>query len=279
VRSEHAELLANVIDRLQSCHAPAGLHGMRMQLALLRHDATGAVEYAKAWTRENPFNPIACAQATLLVGDIEGDFEQAARIGLGGVRRAPDDVALINNTAYALAFAGDAARAKRLLGSLRERAHNRVEVVATGALVELLTGRVGEGLAGYRRAWELARAAGDELLADLVAANAALARHHAGLAPHPVGVAGDGVDLDAATLGRLASAARSRPWPWLVGWRLRREMGVDLLGSHKESDKRSVRLSIPTNPTHNVPLVSPPKDRPPRKPRGLPPVRVQVPGA
>jgi tetratricopeptide (TPR) repeat protein len=268
VRLEQGGLLANVIDRLQSRHGPSGLHGMRMQLALLEHNGAAAVTFAKAWMEHEVLNPIACALATLLVSDVEGDFEQAARIGLGGLRRAPANMALINNTSYALAFAGDAAQAKQLLRRLGQQSRDRVEVVATGALVELLMGRVEEGLAGYRRAWQMARAADDEPLADLVAANAALACHHAGLTPCPTGIASNGVDLDATILGRLALAARSRPGPWLVSQRLRRELGVDLLSSH-ESGGRSLRLSIPDDQAHNFPLALPSKALPQRKPRGL----------
>ena len=89
VRSEQDELLASVIDRLQARHSRAELGGMLMLLAVLRHDAPGALRCAKTWTHDDPLNPSAAAFAALLVTDLEGDFAQAVEIGLRGLTCAP----------------------------------------------------------------------------------------------------------------------------------------------------------------------------------------------
>lgn len=261
IRSEYTELLADMIDRLQPRHPPAGLYRMRMQLALLRHEAGIAVDFAQAWARNELLNPVARAILTQLVADLDGDFERAGAIGLDGLRRAPHHITLINNTAYALAFAGNPARAKRVLERLPERADDLIEVVATRALVALLAGRVPEGLAGYRHARKLAIAADEQPLADLVAANMALACHTAGLDA-------DGLKLDPALLDRLVTDAQDRPASWIVNQRLQRELEVHLPDAESSDPPR--HLSTPQGITHTFPLPRP-ADGPPSHRRGLPP--------
>ena len=63
-------------------------------------------------------NPNAATLATYLVADLEGNFAQAAEIGLRGLDRAPSHMVLINNTAYSLALAGRPEQAKKLLERL-----------------------------------------------------------------------------------------------------------------------------------------------------------------
>jgi tetratricopeptide (TPR) repeat protein len=217
VRTDDAPLLEGLIDRLQTRHAPAELDGLRMLLALLQRDAPTAVDFARKWASNDLLNPNATAIATYLVADLDGDFAEAAEIGARGLERAPSHLGLVNNTAYALALAGCPERAKKLLEGLG--ASERVEVVATRALVDLLMGQTARGLAGYRRAWDLAISREDEPLADRVLANTLLARAHAGIEIPPVDV--DVVD-------RLGKAADSQPGSWIVGQRLQRELHIRL---------------------------------------------------
>lgn len=220
VRSDQDGLLAAVIDRLQARHSRAELGGMLMLLAVLRHDSPEALRLVKAWTDDDPLNPSAAALAALLVGDLEGDYAQATEIGLRGLTCAPRHPMLVNNTAYTMALAGDPTRAKRLLDRLSDSGCERVEVIATYALAEMLLGHTEQGLDGYRRAFEMALASGDEPLADLVAVNSLLACHRAGLqVPEHA--------LEGPLLERLASAASARPMTWIVCQRLARELHVD----------------------------------------------------
>ena len=170
---------------------------------------------------------------------------------------------LINNTAYAMALAGDPTRAKRLLDRLSDARRERVEVVATYALIELLLGRTEPGLAGYRRAFEMAVSGGDEPLADLVAVNSMLARHHAGLE-----VEQD--TLEGPRLERLASAASSRPMTWIVCQRLARELQVDLVGGTPNTS-HEFRLPSACDAARVSGLDTPPKDSRPRRRGQLPP--------
>lgn len=216
MESEHAPLLQGMIERLQTRHAPEALHGLRMVLAMLQHDALGAVDHARMWAEHDVLNPNAATMAVYLISDLTGDFAQAAEIGLRGLSRAPSHTMLLNNTAYCLALAGNPERARKLLERI-ERSCDRVEVVATRALVEMLSGYAERGCDGYRRAWDLASSAGDEPLADRVAANALLARGRAGLAGPPA---------QDALIDRLAKQATSAPGSWIVWQRLGRELAI-----------------------------------------------------
>lgn len=218
--SEHAPLLASVIERLQARHDPAELAGMRMVLALLEHDAPAALQLAREWSAKDVLNPNAATFATFLLCDLEGDFAQAAELGVRALARAPSHLMLLNNTAYALALAEDPHRAGRLLAGVRGSDEQRVEIVATRALIALMQGQVARGLDGYRRAWDLALAENDESLADRVAVNAVLACKRAGL-PEPA-------VLDKQLLQRLAVASGSRPGSWILAERIRRELQLQL---------------------------------------------------
>jgi Flp pilus assembly protein TadD len=259
LQSEHAPLLAGVIDRLQTRHAPAELEGLRMVLALLEQDAAGAVDFAMKWAQREVLNPSAAAFATYLVSDLDGDYAQAAQIGLRGLSRAPGHMMLINNTAYSLALAGCPERANKLLRRL-DPSCDCVEVVATRALADLLMGRTERGLEGYRRAWDLAISVGDEQLADRVAANALLGRVHAGLGVPEAGF---------AVVDRLAKAAETRPGSWIVSQRLQRELPIRSPTGNEHSGSDTKR-SIAEEATHIYRLNLDPPDSA-GQPRCLPP--------
>jgi Flp pilus assembly protein TadD len=240
MRCEHAPLLAGVIDRLQTRHDPRELEGLRMVQALLEHDGATAVELARSWAAREILNPNAATLATYLVADLDGDFDEAARIGLNGLSRAPSHMMLINNTAYSLALAGRAEQAKKLLERLNPSCE-RVELIATRALVDMSLGHVTRGLEGYNRAWGRAMADRDKPLADLVAANALLARLRAGLE----------TVLDHALLDRLAKAADARPGYWVVSQRLQRELAIQTSMAQESNRPHSARIE---DAMHTCPL-------------------------
>lgn len=126
-----------------------------------------------------------------------------------------------------------------------------------------LSARTEPGLAGYRRAFEMAVSGGDEPLADLVAVNSMLARHHAGLE-----VEQD--TLEGPRLERLASAASSRPMTWIVCQRLARELQVDLVGGTPNTS-HEFRLPSACDAARVSGLILPPKDSRPRRRGQLPP--------
>jgi hypothetical protein len=82
---------------------------------------------------------------------------------------------LLNNTAYALCLAGQPGDAKRLLDGSDEYAPAHIALTATRAPAELLLGDTERGLAGYRKARDLARDQKRPDLEALVRINMALA--------------------------------------------------------------------------------------------------------
>jgi Flp pilus assembly protein TadD len=238
--SRDALLLKSVIERLKVRHPADDLHALWMALALLEHDAPSAVGFARAWAQRDVLNPSAAALAVYLIGDLEGDYSKAGQLGLNSLKWAPSHAPLINNTAYALALAGRTVQAKKVIENLALDS-KRVEVIATRALVEMLNGNVDRGLDGYERAWDRAVTDRDEPLADLVAANALLARLRAGIETAP----------DNALLDRLAKAADDRPGCWIISQRIQRELAIQLPAAYESA---TMDIDSAVDATHTYPL-------------------------
>lgn len=217
LRSDQADLLAGVIERLRDRHDAPRLHPLQMLLAVLRHEAAPAIEHVLAWVEREPLNPNAAARAVELVADLRGDYAAAAQIGLRALAHAPHDRALVNNAAYALALGGEPSAAKRVLRRLKADDSDPVELIATRALVELALGHTDRGVAGYRRAREVALARGDDTLADLVALSQALSQRRL-MADDPP------VEVNQELLERVERAASSRPLAWIASRRAEREL-------------------------------------------------------
>ncbi len=113
-----------------------------------------------------------------LLSDVRADYENAAVMGLAALQRIPASLPLINNSAYALALAGNYERAKKIVLMAQGQT---VHLIATEALIDLLAGHTAEGVAGYRRAYEDAARAGDTKLAFLVWMNGVVALRRAGI--------------------------------------------------------------------------------------------------
>ena len=213
---EHADELARVIGRLESRHDEKDLLGLRTLLAILVRDAGAAVAYSRAWAQHDLFNPHAAAAATLLIGEVGGDFHEAGELGLATCRRVPHDVMLLNNTALVLAMDGRLELAESLLARGRRQAGDTVYLSATQGLVDLLAGRTERGREGYGRALEMAEDADDEALCARVTLYAAFAEQAAG-AESTVG--------DPASLMESEAMKKWRDLPlfWIAWERLKRE--------------------------------------------------------
>ena len=175
----HADELERVIGRLATRHPEGELHGLRLLLAILKRETDEAVRQSEAWARNDLFSPFAAANATMLVGEVEGDFEGATAIGVAALQRAPHDPMLLNNTAFVAAMDSQLDLAQRLVirGLARSRAD--VHLTATQGLIDLLCGRAESGRANYRRAEVLAQSLGDQALAARVVLYAAFAEQAA----------------------------------------------------------------------------------------------------
>jgi hypothetical protein len=144
--------LARIIEGLSERHPEEGLYNLRTKYAFLREDFDEAVSIALQWADDEVLNPYAAGTAVYLLTDVSGDFDAASELGRRALRRTGRTRQLVNNTAYALALAGKLEDARNLLPDPGDS----VFLTATHALIDILSGHINEGVAGYDRAEELA---------------------------------------------------------------------------------------------------------------------------
>lgn len=190
--TDAADQLARLVSSLEEANPGEPLDFLRVHLASLRCDFDEATRLAKELALQDIFNPNAAAQAIYLLADVWADYATAIEIGYSTIRRIPSSAVLRNNLAYALALADRLDEAREVLP---DEIEDSVYLSATAALIDLLSGRIEEGAAGYRHAHELATEAADKRLADLVIVNLLLAFHRfvkrrriEGVHVHPIGL-------------------------------------------------------------------------------------------
>ena len=169
-----AERLAGLFASLEGANPGDPLDFLRVHLASLRWDFEEATRLAVEFALRDIFNATAAAQAIYLLADVREDYETAIEIGTSTIKRVPSSPALRNNLAYALALADRLDSARDVLPA---DSGDSVYMCATAALIDVLSGRVHEGISGYRRAHEFARAVSDPALGSLVTLNMSLAFH------------------------------------------------------------------------------------------------------
>jgi Flp pilus assembly protein TadD len=162
--------LETLLGQLEARHDAKSLLFLRVHDAILRQNVEAAVSLAVEWAGSDPFNPVAAGLAIQLLGDLAGDRERAIELGRYAIRRAPGDSLLLNNLAYVLALSGEVREARAVLGKVTTPDVSPA-VVATRGLIDLLSGDVPAGIAGYKRAGALAVEQGKELVAQLAALN------------------------------------------------------------------------------------------------------------
>jgi tetratricopeptide (TPR) repeat protein len=169
-RFSDAEQLNKVLARTHQANPEDPLFYLEVHAAVLGRCYGEAVKRSIAWTQTEPLNPLAAIAATYLLTDVSGDPEGAIEIGLPATRRMPASRPLANNVAYALAIAGRAEEASRLLPK-----DPTPQLTTTRALVALRLGDEDGAIDLYRQAHQLASASGDGELASLVALHAEMA--------------------------------------------------------------------------------------------------------
>lgn len=218
--AREADTLAPVIEALEPKHAPRELLPLRMHLAVLRHQADLAVEYARAWADAEILNDAAAAVAIHLLVDLQGEEEAGVELARRALPRNPVSSYLINNAAYALSLAGHPDKALEMLDRLPPE-EGKVAVTATRALAQMIAGDITAGVRGYGDAHQIAEQAGNASLALLVDINLILALHRlSGGAGHEALAAISPIEVPAELAGRVEF--------WLVAERARRELGADM---------------------------------------------------
>jgi tetratricopeptide (TPR) repeat protein len=207
-----------VVNHLAERHPERRLHPYRMHLALLERNGAAAVHHAVAWAEQEDLNSLAAAVAAHLVGDIDGEYGRAAELGTTALRRNPNDLLLVNNTAYVLALAGRPYEARSILARYPAAVATSVTLSATQGLTDYLTGDDAAGRAGYQRARHLARDTADPGFEALVATNEALAER---LWAKATG------QTPTHTVPTIPDATRNESRFWIVSHRVARELSTD----------------------------------------------------
>ena len=152
------------------------LLAVEQRVAFLRFEFDRSLKVAVDRVREEPFSADAHIAATYLLSMHEGDHQQAARIGMAGIRRGIGDEVLCNNVAFALAMDGNPDGAQRVLPDLSECDL----ALATAGLVKAVRGNLEEAIALYEEGERRLREEGDLDLADITATGKAFAMLAAG---------------------------------------------------------------------------------------------------
>lgn len=160
----NAAKLRTLIEQMATIHPQEALYAPMARLAIAEHDYDSAVDLSRRWLEYEPFNVWAGAQSTYVLISL-AQYEDAAKLGTAFLTRVDDRALVLNNTAYALAMLGDQVRARDLL---KKAEKDSPEIVATRALIDLLSGNIDEGRTGYLKAAQLAEQNGQVVLAVLV---------------------------------------------------------------------------------------------------------------
>lgn len=206
------KLLKTSLVRLEAKHGAEALLFLRVHDALLGQDAEAAVSLAIEWAQSCPFNPVAAGEAIQLLGDLAGDREQAIELGRDAITRAPGDSLLLNNLAYVLALSGKTREARTVLGKVR-MPDSSPAVIATRGLIDLLSGDVSVGIAGYERARERAIEQGAERVAQLATLNLDMALRRVDPATL------NKLDIELAPQLEIPSSCKDDPGIWVLAKR------------------------------------------------------------
>lgn len=168
-----ADELDRVVRRAGDSLSNADRHLGLSKVALLRGDALLALAEAKQAAAEDPNNVYGSAPVlAYLLGEIEGNYEQAAELASAAFRDYPT-IGSANNLAFCLALSGRGREALPVLDTFDE--HDLPYFGATRALALISIGRTREGTERYIKAERDARSSGDPLGATCIAVRAGLA--------------------------------------------------------------------------------------------------------
>lgn len=172
-RKSESQELRYLIDAAEMAPDTTDSYLLDARLKYLTDDLDGAVQAALlAASSDSGFTTAAASMATYLLGEVGGEYQEAAEIGRRALEVDPDET-LANNCAFALALGGRGDEALRVLAGFDE---SRLPFHgATVGLVQLALGNFSTGWGYYRLAERLLREDGDDRTADLVATRGRLA--------------------------------------------------------------------------------------------------------
>jgi tetratricopeptide (TPR) repeat protein len=151
-RSGRAEVM-QAYERLRAIYSAKQLLPLRARLASLGGDLSEQLHLVQEWVQAVPLDIDALTSEVYILCEFQR-YQTAASQGLTALRRFPNGIMLRNNTAYALAMAGDVKNAKRILKPING---SNAYAVATAGLIQLRSSHIKEGLEQYQKAADIVR--------------------------------------------------------------------------------------------------------------------------
>lgn len=112
---------------------------------------------AELWLADESFSARPAVLGSFVAASMLGDYDRAESFARLGLIANPNDSALRNNLAYALACGDQPLKAAVVVSSFpTSTAQQTIFYIATAALLSMRTGQLEEGRAAYKRAIELA---------------------------------------------------------------------------------------------------------------------------
>lgn len=155
---------------------------LRYRLERANGDFSNASVSVRNWARANPSDPLAQAEAIMMMAMAERDYEGAADSAMRALRIHPKSKLIRNNSAFALALANRSSAAR---AALPDEPDDAAINSGTTGLVRLASGDLEGGYQGYRKAIDIATSEGRPALDEfraLVALYYQYALRHFGLA-------------------------------------------------------------------------------------------------
>ncbi len=151
-RSGRAEVM-QAYERLRTTYSAKQLLPLRARLASLVGDVSEQLRLIREWVQFMPLDIDALTAEVYLLCELR-EYQAAASEGMIALRRFPNGIMLRNNTAYALALAGDIKYAKRVLKPIADA---NAYAIATAGLIQLCSGHIQDGFELYRKAADTVR--------------------------------------------------------------------------------------------------------------------------
>ena len=162
--SRNLPALEEAYDKLSRHHERAELLAVEHAMALHRFDFDRCIDVGAEWVRHEPFSAEAHIAATCMLASYAGRYGEAARVGIGGLRRGIHSDGLRNNTAFALAMDAKPDQAARVLPD----SPDCELALATAGLIEAVRGNVERGIKMYEECANQLRSDGHDEVAELV---------------------------------------------------------------------------------------------------------------
>lgn len=204
-RRHHSDLLRAAYQSIQGKLSASSSAFVAYTLATLEGENEVALREASRWAEADPCNDRAQAALLIALGIGQEKWHDAAELASKLLAKSQPSSATLNNAAYALAMAGQGAKAVALL---KPHAEGNFILRATLGLAYLASGDIDAGMSLYRQAADEAESQGDDSRSLMTAYQALIVRQ---------------LELQKVSDSRILSALSLPPYPLPEDWQDRPE--------------------------------------------------------